>query len=141
MHDLPLAGPIPPDGEDVVTVAANLQMTWSAAPLLPIGATSIRTVGSETLAPVASSCVAVMGNTPVVILDFTRAASVVIRAPAGTAITASLRLTPSAQNQSPAQHVATGASGTISLNVSLAGAAAVVDVPPSGAEFCGLAAT
>ena len=138
MHDLPLAGPIPPDGEDVVTVAANLQMTWSAAPLLPTGATSISAVGSETLAPVASSCVAVTGSTPVVILDFTRAASVVIRAPAGTAITVSLRLTPSARSESPAQHVATGASGTISLSVSLAGAAAVVDVPPSGAVFCGV---
>lgn len=141
MHDLPLAGPVPPDGQDVVTVAANLQMTWSAVPLLAPGATSISGVGSETLTPVASGCVAVTGTTPVVMLDFTRAASVVIRAPAGRAITVELRLTPSASDESPAQHVATGASGTISLNVSLAGAAAVVDVPPSGAVFCGVAAT
>jgi hypothetical protein len=135
--DLPSQGPIPPDALDLVTVAANVQMAWSPIPLLPNGATSIQPAGSVALVPAAPGCVTATGaGSPTVELVFARAASVLIRAPVGSAVSARLRMSPSSPAESPPHPLVVDGSGTVSLNVSLAGAAAIVDLPPAGAVLC-----
>jgi hypothetical protein len=69
-------------------------------------------------------------------LVFRRAASVLIRAPAGSVITAHLHLSPSSRINSPPHQFATDASGTAYLDVSLVGAAPVLDLPSGGAVIC-----
>ena len=135
-HDLPTAGPISASALDLVSVVANLQMTSSPAPLLPAAGTSIHRVGGVSLAPAAPGCVDATGSTPAVQLIFTRAASVPIRARAGSVITVRLRLTPSSGIESPPHQFAVDDSGTVYLDVSLAGAAAVVELPRAGAVLC-----
>jgi hypothetical protein len=139
MHDLPLQSLIPPDQLDMVTVAANVQMASSSRPFLPGGTTSIEAVGGARLSPVSPGCVAVSGAAPAVRLIFPSAAAVMIRAPAAALITARLYLSPASSTRSPRHAFTTGASGTVYLDVSLADAAAVLDLPPHGAVLCGLA--
>lgn len=72
MHDLPTQTPIPPDAFDIVTVAADVQMALSPAPLLPTDATSIRPAGNADLAPASPGCVAATGSAPAAQLVFVR---------------------------------------------------------------------
>jgi hypothetical protein len=137
-HDLPAQGPFAPDTFDVVSVAANLQMTASVTPLLPSGGTSIHAVGAVSLVPASPGCVAATGRPPSVQLVFSRAAAVLIHVSAGSVITAHLRASPSSRIDSfPHQYIADPA-GDLYLDVALAGAAPVLDLPPAGAVLCGI---
>lgn len=138
MHDLPLRSEIPPSTFDTVSVAASLQMTSSPVPLLPVGATAIRPASNVFLAPAAPGCLAATGRRPGVQLVFGRSASVLIHAPPGSVITAHLRLSVSSTVDAPPHPFAVDATGTLYVDVSLAGAAPILDLPPAGAVLCGV---
>ena len=141
-HDLPDDSPIPPDAFDIVSVAANIQMTSSPSPLLSGGAVVLTPRTGATLMPGSPTCIQAGVITPgapaAVRLVFSSPASVLIRATSGSLITVRLVATPSSKVESPPHPFPFDASGAMYLNVSLAGSAAIVDVPSSGATFCGV---
>jgi hypothetical protein len=138
MHDLPSAGQIAPDTFDVASVAANTQMTSSPVALLPSDQTTIRAVAGGALTTASHGCVQVSGSTSTVELVFTHPASVQIRAPAGSVVTAHLRVAPASRIESPPHQLVEDATGSAYLEVSLAGAATVLDLPHGGAVLCGV---
>ncbi len=136
MHDLPAQSPIPPDAFDLISVAANVQMALSPEPLLPADATSIRPARNVSIVPASPGCVSVTGGGPTVQLFFPRAGSVLIRAPAGSVVSARLVVPQFSRIESLRQQFTVDTSGVVYLDVSAPGAAAVVDLPPAGAVLC-----
>jgi hypothetical protein len=132
-HDLPDTSTIPPDAFDMVSVAANIEMTSSPAPLLPTAGTTIQPMGRATLGTGSSGCVQASGT---VRLLFNEPASVAVSAAAGSVITVHLYSSPSSRVESSPRSFAVDGSATLYLDVSLANALVVVDLPPGGATLC-----
>ncbi len=143
-HDLPSTSLLPPSEFDTVSVAANIEMTFSSVPLLPAADAHAQPVGSTVLAaqqPV--GCLQVTGAPGAAVtsvrLLFSSPGSVSIHGPAGSVVTAHLYLSGSSRIESPPHAATIDASGTVYLISSLPGAAPVIDLPASGAQLCGVA--
>ncbi|MDQ6847702.1 MAG: hypothetical protein M3019_09010 [Candidatus Dormibacteraeota bacterium] len=137
--DLPATSLIPPSEFDIVSVAANLQMTLSPVPLLDVGPLEVK--GAQAIGP--TGCVQVTGvaaGAPSSVqLVFRGPASVSVHAPAGSVVTVHLFASPSSRIESPPHQATVDASGTVYLVVSLPGAAPLIDLP-AGSLLCGSAA-
>ncbi len=141
-NDLPTTGILPPSEFDTVSVEANIEMTFSSVPLLPAGDVRVRSSRSATLATGPQRCVEVIGSQtssgPSVQLVFTAPASVSIHAAPGSEVRAHLYSSATARIESPLHQATVDASGTLYLDVSLPGAAPLIDLPRGGATLCGV---
>jgi hypothetical protein len=144
LHDLPTTFPLAPDGFDLATVAANVEMTTSTAAALPLGSAPIAALDGGGVQRVGDGCVEVSGATqsasPRVLISFATGASVLIRVPAGSPVTASVSVPLSGATTSLPHQVPVGASGSAYLDISAPGARVVVQLPQGGGVICGVSA-
>lgn len=140
-HDLPPTGPLPPSTFDIVSVEANVEMTFSEAPLLPTGGVRVAGGAAATLVPAPAGCVAPgagsLTGTAGVRLVYTRPASVAIHAAGGSVVTVHLYASLSSRIYSPPHQAPVPPSGTLYLVLSAVDAVPQVDLP-RGATLCGV---
>lgn len=142
--DLPNASLLPPSALDVVTVASNIELTTSPAPLLKVAAVPIRATAGTSLSQVSSGCVQVTASNgagqPAAQLTFTEPASISIHAGASSSI--SVRLFAAAAPTVGSEPLAFAVDGSrnLYLDVSFTGGMALVQLPAAGATLCGVAA-
>jgi hypothetical protein len=141
-NNLPNTGLLSPSTLDVVTVASNVELTSSPAPLLTVAAVPIRAVAGTSVSPASAGCVEVAAldgaSRPVVQLAFSEPASVSIHAAVAASLSVRLFASSSPTVGSEPRAFAVDGAANLYLDVSFPGVA-LVQLPAGGATLCGVA--